>query len=207
MAPATATPIPLIGCSPAPGVGPGADIGFMVSSTGPVPCEARLVRVPCADANPCGPGYREVEVDASLNGTYPLLFQPTALGSRAHTPATALPGPGMTRAATVWPTRRKPDLHAILAHGDPGRNRRSVTLRPSRLPQGNGHPTAEPGETGDAGLGQSRRASRRRCRNAIRRGTPTSGWKSKWRCATFPGRDGAWPLPSVTASISGLGRG
>lgn len=112
------SPIPLIGYSPSPSVGATEEISFMVSSTCSGPFEAQLVRVLCADANPYGPGYREVEIDSSVNGTYPSAFQPAATGSYATTRPIPFDAPGVVVSATIWPTLRSGVLQAIVSRGD-----------------------------------------------------------------------------------------
>ena len=111
--------IPLIGYSDALSVVPGKTIRFMVSSNAAEPFEAHLVRVACADSNPHGPGYREEELSASLNGSYPSEWQPTYLGSYAVSDrAVRLAGPGLRAEAIIWPTLPHGHRQSIVSHWD-----------------------------------------------------------------------------------------
>ena len=58
--------IPLIGYADRLSVRPGETIDFKVSSQGPAPFEASLVRIVCADPNPAGPGIQEVRLAADF---------------------------------------------------------------------------------------------------------------------------------------------
>ena len=62
----------------------GERICFMVSSVEGRDFRLRFVRHICADPNPVGPGYREVPVVTSIDGTLAGKQQPAQLGSHGH---------------------------------------------------------------------------------------------------------------------------
>jgi len=108
------TMVPLIGYSDRTSVAPGETIRFMVSSSASGPVTAQLVRVLCADPNPHGPGFREIAIDAAVNGTFPSRVQETHLGSYVVCPAVD-PGTAVTLRALVWPTLPGQREQAVLA--------------------------------------------------------------------------------------------
>ena len=82
----------VVGYSDPLSVAPGELLRFMVSSTEPS-YEAQLVRLVHGDLNPEGPGYKEHELVATLNGTYPGAEQLLRHGSYVIVPdAPALSG-------------------------------------------------------------------------------------------------------------------
>ena len=58
--------IPLIGYADRMSVRPGETINFKVSSSGPDPYTASLVRLICSDPNPDGPGIKEETISAEF---------------------------------------------------------------------------------------------------------------------------------------------
>ena len=62
-------------------VKPGDDISFHVHADGATQAEAQLVRLIHGDAHPSGPGYKEEEIDCTLNGTWDVRKQYTQVGS------------------------------------------------------------------------------------------------------------------------------
>lgn len=66
-------------------VQPGEDIRFYVNCEEPN-YQAQLVRIRCGDLNPQGPGLKEVEIDATINQTYPGRVQLIHSGSYAVIP-------------------------------------------------------------------------------------------------------------------------
>ncbi|MBI3706240.1 MAG: hypothetical protein HY246_00900, partial [Proteobacteria bacterium] len=87
-------------------VKPGADIRFMVSSEFDRAFDCRFVRLVCADPNPDGPGYKEIEMPSPAGGRKTGRFQPAFPGSYGVVPALDLGdlSRGLTLTATVWPT-------------------------------------------------------------------------------------------------------
>ena len=65
---------------------PGETVGFHVSGAGAETVDAQLVKLIHGDTQPGGPGFREVEVPSTVDGTYPLRDQPTHHGSYARIP-------------------------------------------------------------------------------------------------------------------------
>jgi N,N-dimethylformamidase len=86
-------------------VKPGAVAAFRISSQGGKTFDARVVRHICADPNPQGPGYSEIEMPSALDGSHSGREQHAWLGSFGHVPALAadLSG-GISLTATIWPT-------------------------------------------------------------------------------------------------------
>ncbi len=114
--------IPLTGYADRLSLRPGETIEFKVSSAGPEPFEAGLVRVACADPNPDGPGRREQPVPAAFAGSYPSRQQAVHRGSYARVAAPGgLPALGdFTLLATIWPTLPRQGVQAVLSCFDPG---------------------------------------------------------------------------------------
>lgn len=111
--------IPLIGYADRLSLRPGETINFKVSSTGPDPYEARLVRIICGDPNPEGPGIKEEEVEADFAGNHPSRPQDAVQGSYATVDAGSHALDSFTLTAIVWPTRPdKPD-QGVIARFDP----------------------------------------------------------------------------------------
>ena len=98
--------IPLIGYGDRLSARPGETIEFKVSSQGPAPFRADLVRIASADPNPAGPGLRLEPIDSSFAGDYPSRVQVAHLGSYARVDwPPSLPGlRDFTLLATIWPT-------------------------------------------------------------------------------------------------------
>ncbi|MGZ4178888.1 MAG: N,N-dimethylformamidase beta subunit family domain-containing protein [Solirubrobacteraceae bacterium] len=67
-------------------VRPGETVGFHVSGAGAETVDAQLVKLIHGDTQPGGPGFREVEVPSGVDGTHPLVDQPTQHGSYARIP-------------------------------------------------------------------------------------------------------------------------
>lgn len=111
--------IPLIGYANRASVRSGEEIHFKVSSTSERPYEARLVRVLCGDANPHGPGFREVEIGAAVDGTYPSRVQPVHLGSFARIDdAPGFGAGGIRFGALIWPTLPGRGRQALISRQD-----------------------------------------------------------------------------------------
>jgi N,N-dimethylformamidase len=66
---------------------PGQQLTFRVSGQGAERVEVQLVRLRHGDTQPGGPGFREIEIDSTVNGEYPLLDQPSHHGSYGRIPA------------------------------------------------------------------------------------------------------------------------
>ena len=88
-------------------VRPGETISFKVSSSGPDPFSARLVRVICADPNPAGPGMIEESIATAFEGDYPSRTQAVHRGSYGvvDAPKKLAKLTSFTIVATIWPTR------------------------------------------------------------------------------------------------------
>src|SRR5687767_13403445 len=98
------TPV-LLGYADRFSVRPGETIRFMVS------CEAAqfrasLVRLIHGDQHPDGPGFRQVRISSSVDGTYPGVRQVIAAGSYVRVPGAADFdfAKGLTVQAWIWPT-------------------------------------------------------------------------------------------------------
>ncbi|HEY1568051.1 MAG TPA: N,N-dimethylformamidase beta subunit family domain-containing protein, partial [Solirubrobacteraceae bacterium] len=65
-------------------VRPGETVRFHVSGAGAETVDAQLVRLIHGDTQAGGPGFREVEVPSTVDGTHPLRDQPTHHGSYAR---------------------------------------------------------------------------------------------------------------------------
>jgi len=100
-------------------VAPGETVRFFVSSTA-AEYRAGLVRLIHGDANPAGPGFREVPMPSAADGMYPGRRQSTEAGSyvRVRLATRDLPH-GLSLQAWVWPTTPlKPGGQHIVASGD-----------------------------------------------------------------------------------------
>ncbi|MCY4404883.1 MAG: hypothetical protein OXC15_00825, partial [Rhodospirillaceae bacterium] len=85
---------------------PGERLDIMVSAEGTDRVELQLVQLFHGDENPEGPGFVEREVDAPVNGTYPVARQHIQLGSfvRVADPDGRLAASGpFTLWAYIWP--------------------------------------------------------------------------------------------------------
>ena len=98
--------LPIAGYADRLSVRPGETIAFKVSSQLATPYRASLVRVISGDANPAGPGIKEVPIKAPFAGPHASRNQPVHLGSYARVDAGVdLSGAaGITFVATIWPT-------------------------------------------------------------------------------------------------------
>jgi N,N-dimethylformamidase len=70
-------------------VRPGETVRFHISGAGADTVDAQLVRLIHGDTQRGGPGFRETEVPSPVDGTYPLIDQPTHHGSYARIPVAA----------------------------------------------------------------------------------------------------------------------
>lgn len=68
------------GYSSSPSVAAGESLSFHVSCDEPGDFRADLVRLIHGDTNPVGPGFKEVEIESSINGTYPASAHRTQSG-------------------------------------------------------------------------------------------------------------------------------
>jgi N,N-dimethylformamidase len=110
----------IVGYSDRISVRAGETIRFMVSCETPGRFRADLVRVRCGDLNPDGPGYKEIEVECSLNGDHPGRHQPIHAGSYVRVPThRRLEGIiAFTVAAMLWPTTPGGREQAVLSCWD-----------------------------------------------------------------------------------------
>jgi N,N-dimethylformamidase len=81
---------------------PGESVSFHVSGAGADTADAQLVKLIHGDTQQAGPGFREVEVDADVNGTYPLREQPSHHGSYARIPDARRILPGVESALSLF---------------------------------------------------------------------------------------------------------
>ncbi|SDC35692.1 N,N-dimethylformamidase beta subunit family domain-containing protein [Belnapia rosea] len=98
--------LPITGYADRWSVKPGETIHFMVSVQGGADYTARIARIHCGDPNPAGPGYREMLMPSTIEGTHAGMDQPIRRGSYVDIPAVDLGHGGrkVGLAATVWPT-------------------------------------------------------------------------------------------------------
>ncbi len=98
----------------------GAKIRFHVSSAGNAPFHLRFVRHICADPNPEGPGYEEIELPSPLPATIAGREHGAWTGSYAQADALNLPAGPLTLRATIWPTTPAKGTQGILSLDLPG---------------------------------------------------------------------------------------
>jgi N,N-dimethylformamidase len=111
--------IPLIGYADRLSLRAGETIDFKVSSQGPEPYEAKLVRVISGDPNPAGPGIKEKEITADFTGSYPSRNQDPVQGSYIKISVNDALPQNFTIVATIWPTRPKKQNQGIVSRFDP----------------------------------------------------------------------------------------
>ena len=109
--------IPLIGYADRMSVRPGETINFKVSSSGPDPYTASLVRLICSDPNPDGPGIKEETISAEFSGKYPSRVQEIRQGSYGIVDWD-LPFGSFTFAAKIWPTCPDKDDQGVISWAD-----------------------------------------------------------------------------------------
>jgi len=116
--------IPLIGYTNKLSGRPGETIDVKVSSTGPDPYHAELVRVICGDPNPAGPGMQTVPVPSGFEGDYPSRPQSVQLGSHMQAELSGALPETITISALIWPTLptqgRQGVIHLLHDDGTPG---------------------------------------------------------------------------------------
>lgn len=94
-------------------VRPGETMTFHVHSVAPT-YEARLVRLIHGDENPRGPGFKENEIDSSLDGAHPGAPRTIRKGSYGFVDC-PLPDGTFGLDAWIWPTLPGPDPQGIMA--------------------------------------------------------------------------------------------
>ena len=97
----------ITGYTDEPSAAPGDTVRFYVSTEAPCRLDAQLVRLLHGDLDPAGPGPREQEVDAPVNGAYDAAPQRTQVGGYVEVPdraGAAVGVGGLTVHAFVWPT-------------------------------------------------------------------------------------------------------
>lgn len=109
--------IPLIGYTDRLSMRPGESLEVKVSSVGPAPYKAELVRVISGDPNPSGPGIRTESVASDFEGTYPSRPQTAVLGSHMRADAAGPLPPVVTLRAVVWPTTPDKGRQGVLCQG------------------------------------------------------------------------------------------
>lgn len=107
------------GYTSAPSVAPGESLTFHVSCDDPGPYEAQLLRIVQGEPDPDGPGVKEYEVDASVNGTYEGRRHRTQLGGYVEVPD---PSARLARPDGV-------SVHLFLSASTPGLGRQGVIAR------------------------------------------------------------------------------
>jgi N,N-dimethylformamidase len=104
-------------CDPL-GVAPGERQRFFVSSREPE-YEAQLVRLVHGDLNPDGPGLKEIELDAPLNGVFPGAEQELRRGSSVVVPDNAIFDlDRFTLRLDVYATRPGGRIQSLVTKGD-----------------------------------------------------------------------------------------
>jgi N,N-dimethylformamidase len=98
----------------------GGNIGFHISSAANAPFRLRFVRHICADPNPEGPGYEEIELPSPLPATIPGQEHGAWTGSYAQADVLNLPAGPLTLRATIWPTTPAKGVQGILSLDLPG---------------------------------------------------------------------------------------
>jgi N,N-dimethylformamidase len=112
---------PLIGYADRTSVRAGETIAFKVSSRGPGPFSASLVRIICGDPNPAGPGPIFEDNTDSFAGTYPSKVQHARPGSYAIVDAArdgTFPA-SLSAEALIWPTLPADGPQTVLSRRDP----------------------------------------------------------------------------------------
>ncbi len=99
---------------------PGDTLEFKVSTYGSAEYRATLVRVVCGDDDPERGLYREEEIEAPFNGSWPGRSQATAAGSHVVVPMAPPLGrlESLTVAAWIFPTTPGSAEQGIVAHWD-----------------------------------------------------------------------------------------
>lgn len=115
---------------------PGESIKFHVSADNPGEYRADLVRLVHGDINPNGPGFKEEEIDAALNGTYPGRQQRTQFGGYVEVPKDdRLHSPdGFTVHAFIWPTTPTRGRQGLVTRWDDSASRGwALTIEDGRV--------------------------------------------------------------------------
>jgi N,N-dimethylformamidase len=112
---------PLIGYADQVSVRAGGKIAFKISSVGPEPYRARLVRIVRGDPNPAGPPPKLEDLSSLFSGQYPSREQRAWPGSYAVIDgATDLkPLTSLSVEALIWPTLPAEGAQAVLSRRDP----------------------------------------------------------------------------------------
>jgi len=92
----------IVGYSRTISVRPGAEVEIKVSTKAPTKYKAELVRIIHGDADPNGPGIKEVVIDTKGNGVYDGKFQPLIQGSYVDVPASNLLDLTSSFTITAW---------------------------------------------------------------------------------------------------------
>lgn len=116
----TISSIPLIGYADKLSARAGETIAFKVSSHGPEPYHASLVRIISGDPNPAGRGRKEEVVAADFEGAYPSRTQAVHKGSyvRVGDASALLGSESLTLSAYIWPTRSSMGPQAVISCHD-----------------------------------------------------------------------------------------
>ncbi|MDP2291417.1 MAG: hypothetical protein Q8M22_09510 [Actinomycetota bacterium] len=91
----------------------GEAITFFVSSADGADFDARLVRLKSPAIGPIGPAFREVAVDAPLDGSHAGVHQPIHIGSYAHVAGPLPVERALSLSALVFPTLLEPSARTI----------------------------------------------------------------------------------------------
>jgi len=137
-----------------PSVAPGELQRFYVGTDTACRYEAQLVRLLHGDTTPGGPGYREIEIDAPINGTHDGMPQRTQAGGYVEIPdpgAALAGGSGLTVHVYVWSTLSR-GVQTIISRAS------AVDGAGWRLVLDEGYPVFEIGD----GRGRARVRSERR---------------------------------------------
>ncbi|HEU5097089.1 MAG TPA: hypothetical protein VFT77_18135, partial [Reyranella sp.] len=112
---------PLIGYTDRISARAGEHIAFKISSVGPAPYRAALVRIARGDPNPDGPPQKLEDLSELFDGQFPSREQRAWPGSYALIERATSLGPltSLSLDALIWPTLPADEPQAVLSRRDP----------------------------------------------------------------------------------------
>ncbi|HSI00655.1 MAG TPA: N,N-dimethylformamidase beta subunit family domain-containing protein, partial [Reyranella sp.] len=110
---------PLTGYANRVSVRAGKTIAFKVSSHGPAPYTASLVRIVRGDPNPAGPGPKFEDHSEQFDGRFPSRVQHAWPGSYAAVDTDLPTPPALSVEALIWPTLPAEGPQAVVSRRDP----------------------------------------------------------------------------------------
>jgi len=140
---------PLIGYADRISVHAGETIAFKVSSAGPDPFHARLVRLVRGDPHPDAPPRQHEDLSAHFEGRFPSRLQHAWPGSYARIEAAALkPLAALSVEALIWPTLPQDGPQAVISRRDPASGAGfTLVLTPDGMALETGGATASTGKS------------------------------------------------------------